>query len=157
MTAHQTRFATSADGTPIAYERLGDGPPLVVVSGILCDRNVTRALAERLAEWCTVLHYDRRGRGASGDTSPYAVAREVEDLAALIAAAGGAAAVYGHSSGAGLALHAAASGLPITGSCCTSRPTGVTTRRAGEARAPSPRRRSPRSLPAGSRTRCATS
>jgi catechol 2,3-dioxygenase-like lactoylglutathione lyase family enzyme/alpha-beta hydrolase superfamily lysophospholipase len=104
----------SADGTPIAFERLGAGRPVVVVGGASCDRTVTRPFAERLADRYSVINYDRRGRGDSGDTAPYAVEREVEDLAALIAEAGGVAAVYGHSSGAGLALHAAASGLPVT-------------------------------------------
>ena len=109
-----TEFVTSADGTRIAYDRLGDGPPVVVASGIFCARPTTQALAERLAEAFTVVNYDRRGRGESGDTPPYAVAREVEDLAALVDAVGGAAALYGHSSGAGLALRAAAAGVPIT-------------------------------------------
>jgi pimeloyl-ACP methyl ester carboxylesterase len=109
-----TSYATSTDGTRIAFDRFGDGPPVVIVSGMFCDRQRTDDLAQHLAKRCTVINYDRRGRGDSGDTSPYAVAREVEDLAALIAHAAGAAAVYGHSSGAGLAVHAAASGLPIT-------------------------------------------
>ena len=104
---------TSADGTPIAFDRLGDGPPVVVVGGILCDRAKTRSLAEELAPGFTVINYDRRGRGDSGDSAPYAVEREIEDLGALIAAAGGTTSVYAHSSGAGLALHAAAHGLPI--------------------------------------------
>ncbi|MFF0310468.1 alpha/beta fold hydrolase [Streptosporangium sp. NPDC004379] len=103
----------SADGTRIAFERLGEGPPVVVVGGATCDRTVTRPLAERLARRFTVINYDRRGRGDSGDTTPYAVEREVEDIAALIVAAGGTAFVYGHSSGAALALHAAARGLPV--------------------------------------------
>ena len=107
------KTVTSADGTTIAYDRLGDGPPVVVVGGALADRAVLAATAEALAAHRTVLNYDRRGRGDSGDTAPYAVAREVEDLAALIAAAGGSAALYGHSSGAALALHAAADGLPV--------------------------------------------
>jgi pimeloyl-ACP methyl ester carboxylesterase len=110
MTSH----VTSADGTRIAYDRLGEGPPVVIISGIFCTRHTTQQLAEALAERFTVVNYDRRGRGESGDTPPYAVAREVEDLAALIAEAGGSASVYGHSSGAGLALHAAAGGLPVT-------------------------------------------
>ena len=109
-----THFATSADGTRIAFDRLGRGTPVVIVSGIFCDRTRTQELAERLAHHFTVINFDRRGRGESGDTPPYGVAREVEDLAAVIAHAGGAAAVYGHSSGAGVALRAAASGLPIT-------------------------------------------
>lgn len=100
-------------GTTIAYERYGQGPPVIVVGGAACDRAVTRPLAERLASHFTVFNYDRRGRGDSGDTPPYAVEREIEDLAALIAVAGGTASVYGHSSGAGLALQAAAHGLPI--------------------------------------------
>lgn len=104
---------TSADGTAIAYERYGDGPPVIVVGGATCHREIMRPLSERLARHFDVINYDRRGRAGSGDTPPYAVAREVEDLAALIAEAGGTAAVYGHSSGAGLALHAAAAGLPI--------------------------------------------
>ena len=108
------QYVTSLDGTRIAFDRLGQGQPLIIVSGILCDRRKTRALAERLSRSFDVIHYDRRGRGDSGDHPRYAVQREVDDLAALIAEAGGAAAVYGHSSGAGLALHAAAGGLPIT-------------------------------------------
>ena len=109
-----TNYVSSPDGTKIAYDRLGDGPPVVLVSGLFCHRPMTQPLAERLAPDFTVVHYDRRGRGESGDTPPYAVEREVEDLAALIDELGGAAAVYGHSSGAGLALEAVAAGLPIT-------------------------------------------
>jgi len=104
----------SADGTPIAYDRYGDGPPLITAAGAFCARATTEPLARALAAQFTVLNYDRRGRGDSGDTAPYAVEREIGDLAALIAAAGGSAAVFGHSSGATLALKAAASGLPIT-------------------------------------------
>jgi Alpha/beta hydrolase family len=103
----------SADGTLIAFEQLGAGKPLIVVGGATCDGARMRPVAERLAQDFAVINYDRRGRGDSGDTLPYAVEREVEDLAALIARAGGTASVYGHSSGAGLALHAAAHGLPI--------------------------------------------
>ena len=106
-------YVTSPDGTRIAFDRLGQGPPVVVVSGMFCDRQTTRDLAEHLAQQFSVVNYDRRGRGDSGDTAPYAVEREVDDLGALIAASGGSASVYGHSSGAGLALTAAASGLPI--------------------------------------------
>src|ERR671911_53544 len=104
---------TSRDGTQIAFDRLGDGPPVVVVGGQLCDRALTRSTAEELAKHFTVFNYDRRGRGDSGDTAPYAVEREIEDIGALIVEAGGTASVYGHSSGAGLVLHAAAHGLPI--------------------------------------------
>ncbi len=102
----------SADGTSIAFDRLGDGQPVIVVGGILCDRAKTRPLAEELAKHFTVINYDRRGRGDSGDTAPYAIEREIEDLRALVAEVGGTASVYGHSSGAGLVLHAAADGLP---------------------------------------------
>jgi pimeloyl-ACP methyl ester carboxylesterase len=104
---------TSADGTPIAFDRLGDGPPVIVVGGQLCDRSLTRPTAEELAKNFAVFNYDRRGRGDSGDTAPYAIEREIEDIDALVAEAGGKASVYAHSSGAGLALHAAAAGLPI--------------------------------------------
>ena len=107
-------YVTSADGTRIAYERFGDGPPLVIVGGLLCDRRTFQPLAEQLASRFAAITYDRRGRGDSGDTPPYAVEREIEDLAAVIAAVGGEASVYGHSSGAGLALEAAAAGAPIT-------------------------------------------
>jgi pimeloyl-ACP methyl ester carboxylesterase len=109
----QARTVTSADGTPIAFERLGDGPPLIVVGGATCDRARMRDVSERFARDRAVLNYDRRGRGDSGDTQPYAVEREVEDIATLIEEAGGSASLYGHSSGAGLALHAAAHGLPV--------------------------------------------
>jgi pimeloyl-ACP methyl ester carboxylesterase len=86
-----------------------------VVAGLLCDRARMRDLAERLAGSFTVINYDRRGRGESGDTEPYAVEREIEDLRALIDTVGGSSAVYGHSSGAGLALNAAAAaGARIT-------------------------------------------
>jgi pimeloyl-ACP methyl ester carboxylesterase len=105
---------TSKDGTTIAFERLGAGPPLIVVVGAFNDRSTGAPLAAHLAPHLTVFNYDRRGRGDSGDTAPYAVEREIEDLQALITEAGGAAAVFGYSSGAVLALKAAARGLPIT-------------------------------------------
>ena len=105
---------TSKDGTTIAFDRLGDGPPVILVSGGSVDRSSNAPLAERLAEHFTVFNYDRRGRGPSGDTPPYAVAREVEYIDAVITAAGGSACLYGTSSGAALALEAAASGLAIT-------------------------------------------
>jgi pimeloyl-ACP methyl ester carboxylesterase len=104
---------TSRDGTPIAYERSGDGPALILVLGAFCDRAVAAPLAAVLAPHFTTFAYDRRGRGDSGDTQPYAVEREVEDLAALMSKAGGTALVYGHSSGAVLAIEGAARGLPI--------------------------------------------
>jgi pimeloyl-ACP methyl ester carboxylesterase len=106
--------AESADGTLIAYERRGSGPALVLVGGALCTAASDAPLAELLAPHFSVFTYDRRGRGASGDTAPYAVQREIEDLAAVIGAAGGHFAVHGTSSGAALALRAAAAGLPIT-------------------------------------------
>jgi alpha-beta hydrolase superfamily lysophospholipase len=105
---------TSSDGTPIAYERYGDGLPLILVVGAFNTRATGVPLAMSLASRHAVFTYDRRGRGDSGDTAPYAVEREIEDLGALMAAAGGAAAVFGYSSGANLALQAAARGLPIT-------------------------------------------
>ena len=104
---------TSRDGTTIAFERLGDGEPVVLVGGALQGRTTYHPLAEELARHLTVFNYDRRGRGDSGDTAPYTVERELDDLAAVIAEAGGSASVYGHSSGAALVLHAAARGLPI--------------------------------------------
>ncbi|MEV0721210.1 alpha/beta fold hydrolase [Micromonospora purpureochromogenes] len=105
----------SADGTTIAYERSGDGPAIVLVGGAFNDRTTTRAVAAALAGDFTVFGYDRRGRGDSGDTAPYAVQREIEDLAALIGAAGGTAYLYGISSGAILAALATAAGLPVAG------------------------------------------
>lgn len=106
-------YATSADGTQIAFDRLGQGPILVVVGGMFCDRQTMRPLAEQLAQRFTVINYDRRGRGESGNAGPYAVDREVDDLAALIAETGPAS-LYGHSSGAGLAAHAAARPVALT-------------------------------------------
>src|ERR1700738_3245539 len=100
----------SKDGTSIAFERRGDGPPLILVVGAFNDRATGAPLADVLMPHLSVFTYDRRGRGDSGDTLPYAVDREIEDLAALIDAAGGAAAVFGYSSGAALSLHAAAAG-----------------------------------------------
>ncbi|MER7106766.1 alpha/beta fold hydrolase [Streptomyces sp. NPDC000229] len=105
---------TSDDGTPLAYERRGDGPPLVLVSGALCTGASEARLAELLAPHFATYTYDRRGRGDSGDADRYAVEHEVEDLAAVIDTAGGSAAVHGMSSGGALALEAAAAGLPIT-------------------------------------------
>lgn len=110
-------WATSADGTPIAFERVGSGPPLVAVGGALADRRFGSGLARRLSGAVTVVTYDRRGRGASGDTPPYLPERETEDLAAVLAAAGGAGAVFGHSSGGVLALEAAASGVAMEALC----------------------------------------
>jgi pimeloyl-ACP methyl ester carboxylesterase len=108
---------TSKDGTTIAYDRLGKGPALILVGGSFQYRAIdprTSQIAELLAQEFTTFHYDRRGRGDSGDTLPFAKERESEDLAALIAEAGGSAFVFGMSSGGVLALEAAARGLAIT-------------------------------------------
>lgn len=107
----------SQDGTAIAFDRSGQGPALILVGGAFQYRAIdppTAQLAALLTEQFTVVHYDRRGRGDSGDTQPYAVEREIEDLEALITEAGGQAAVFGMSSGGALALDAAARGLAIT-------------------------------------------
>lgn len=103
----------SKDGTTIAFDQLGSGPTIVLVAGAATDRALNGRIAEALAGSFTVLNYDRRGRGDSDDTPPYAVAREIDDLAAVLDAAGGSAHVIGFSSGAALAAEAAASGLPI--------------------------------------------
>ncbi|MFF1834642.1 alpha/beta fold hydrolase [Streptomyces sp. NPDC058231] len=103
----------SADGTLIAYRRQGDGPPVILVGGALSTAATDAPLASLLSARFDVVTYDRRGRGSSGDSAPYTVEREVEDLAALIARIGGRASVFGMSSGGALALEAAASGLPI--------------------------------------------
>lgn len=104
---------TSADGTRIAYETHGTGPALICVDGAMCYRGFgsMHPLAELLKDRFTVYLFDRRGRGESGNTLPYAPEREVEDIAALLEAAGGEAFLYGISSGAALALRAA-SALP---------------------------------------------
>jgi pimeloyl-ACP methyl ester carboxylesterase len=111
---------TSKDGTSIAYDRQGDGPAVILIGGGLLDPVTGRdgrwenaPLAAVLAERFTVYNYDRRGRGDSGDTPPYALDRELEDLHALIAEAGGTAHLYGLSSGGAVALEAAAAGLPV--------------------------------------------
>lgn len=103
----------SIDGTVIAFDQIGDGPPIIVVAGAACDRAIDVPIAEALANHFTVLNYDRRGRGESADTPPYSVDREIEDIEVLLRAAGGSASVLGLSSGAVLAAEAAASGLPI--------------------------------------------
>jgi len=111
---------TSTDGAPIAYERSGSGPAVILVGGALVDPATGRPgrwenapLARELAAHFTVYNYDRRGRGDSGDSPPYAVERELEDLEALIAEAGGSAHVYGLSSGGALALEAVATGIAV--------------------------------------------
>ena len=99
----------SKDGTPIAFNRVGRGSPVIIVDGALCHRTMGPAgqLTKLLAPHFTVFTYDRRGRGASGDTPPYAVERELEDIGALVAEAGGTAFLWGSSSGAVLVLDAA--------------------------------------------------
>jgi pimeloyl-ACP methyl ester carboxylesterase len=103
----------SSDGTYIAFERLGEGPVIVIVGGSLADHQFYAPLANELAGHFTVYNFDRRGRGQSGDTEPYAVEREVEDLGTLVADAKEPVFVYGHSAGSALALRAAATGLNI--------------------------------------------
>ncbi|QNE79678.1 alpha/beta fold hydrolase (plasmid) [Streptomyces finlayi] len=103
----------SADGTEIAFEQSGSGPAVVLVASALADRSDTTKLAALLAQHFTVVNYDRRGRGASGDANAYAPDREVEDIAALIEHVGGSASLFGSSSGAVLALRAAAAGVHV--------------------------------------------
>ncbi len=114
----QIEKATSEDGTTIAYEAYGAGPVAVVVGGAFCDRGAFRDVAQAWgALGLTGVTYDRRGRGDSGDTHPYAVGREVEDLTAVIEAAGDStspAYVFGVSSGGALVIEAIAAGAPIT-------------------------------------------
>ncbi len=109
------KTVTSKDGTRIAYEQLGSGPPLLLVDGAFCGRGFgpMAKLAALLSAHFTVIHYDRRGRGDSGNTAPYAVARELEDIQALVDAAGGSVAMYGISSGAVLAARAVAHGVNV--------------------------------------------
>src|ERR1051325_9411844 len=97
---------TSKDGTSIAYDKKGQGPAVILVAGAMCFRSFgpLPQLSELLAPHFTVFTYDRRGRGESGDTQPYSVQREIEDIEAMIGEAGGSACVYGISSGAALAL-----------------------------------------------------
>lgn len=112
-----TEFATSKDGTRLAYDKLGSGPPLVIVNGALSVRTFVfaRKMAEEFAKSFTVYNYDRRGRGESGDTKPYSVRKEIEDVAAMVKVAGGKPYVVGFSSGAALALEAAAANVPMAG------------------------------------------
>jgi pimeloyl-ACP methyl ester carboxylesterase len=113
-TTSTLEHVTSKDGTKIAFDRLGSGPPVVLVSGGSVDRGSNAPLAGVLASDFTVFNYDRRGRGPSGDTQPYAPQREFEDIEAVIGAAGGPVGLYGSSSGAALALEATASGVPVS-------------------------------------------
>ncbi len=110
-------YVTSRDGTKIGYSVIGSGPPLILVDGAMCWRAMGPAtpLAEELKDQFTVYTYDRRGRGESGDTKPYATGREVEDLAAIVEAAGGSAKLYAISSGVLVALETANTIDGITG------------------------------------------
>jgi pimeloyl-ACP methyl ester carboxylesterase len=115
MTDLPTRHAESADGTRVAYRRVGSGPPVVLVGGALATAEAFGPLATALADaGLQGVPYDRRGRGDSGDGAAYAAQREVEDLSAVIDAVGDDAVVFGHSSGAVLALFAAAQGVSMT-------------------------------------------
>src|SRR5687767_5470417 len=98
------RLVTSRDGTRIAYDQAGEGPALILVNGALATRTSSSELAQLMADDFTVYSYDRRGRADSPSTQPYSVQREVEDIEAIVDAAGGTACVYGKSSGACLAL-----------------------------------------------------
>src|SRR5260221_14446683 len=104
------RFVTSKDGTRISFDQSGKCPAIILVVGAFNDRFTGAPLGHLLEPHFTVFNYDRRGRGNSGDTAPYAVEREIEDLEALITEAGGSADMFGYSSGAALALKAAAGG-----------------------------------------------
>jgi pimeloyl-ACP methyl ester carboxylesterase len=103
----------SADGTSIAYQRDGSGPAVILIGGGLDDGSENAPLAEELAEHFTVYNFARRGRGDSGDTQPYGVQREIEDIAALIEESGGIGYLFGVSSGGMFAMEAAAAGLAI--------------------------------------------
>ena len=111
----ENRTTTSRDGTTIAFTKRGSGPPLIIVDGAFCYRENGPAteLASRLAQHFTVLTYDRRGRGKSGDTAPYTAEREVDDLRALAREAGTAPFVVGISSGGALILQAVANGVDV--------------------------------------------
>jgi len=113
---------TSADGTTIAYDRAGSGPAIVFVAGAFNLRDTLAPLANELADEFTVVTYDRRARGDSGNTKPWSIDREVEDLDALIAEVGGRASLFGLSSGAILALHAAAHGSAVDRVVCYEPP-----------------------------------
>lgn len=109
--SHET--VTSADGTRIAFTAHGEGKPVILVGGAFNDRTTVTGAAEVLADGFTAIAYDRRGRGDSGDAEKYEVEREIEDIAALIAHGGGTASLFGHSSGAILALEATRQGIGV--------------------------------------------
>jgi len=107
-------WVTSADGSQIAVETVGRGRPVILIGGAFNDRTTMAGLAQVLSAYYLAATYDRRGRGDSGDQSgDYSVDREMEDLRAVIGQAGGSACLFGHSSGAVLALEAARRGLPV--------------------------------------------
>jgi pimeloyl-ACP methyl ester carboxylesterase len=108
------RKAVSRDGTTIAYEKAGEGPPIVLLNGAFRDHTIFDVLVRELTPHCTTYVYDRRGRGASGDSPAYFPEREIEDLEVVIEEAGGSAAVFAGSTGANLALQAVLRGAPIT-------------------------------------------
>src|SRR5919108_250731 len=104
------KSVTSKDGTTIAFDQSGKGPAVILIDGALQYRAFDQGmapLADLLSQNFTVIHYDRRGRGDSSDTQPYALQREVEDIESLIDEVGGSASLYGISSGAALAMEAA--------------------------------------------------
>jgi pimeloyl-ACP methyl ester carboxylesterase len=109
------RTVSSSDGTTIAYDRYGEGPLVILVGGAMSHRRFKKMveLAEQLSERCTVINYDRRGRGDSDEAGPFAMQREIEDIAALIEAAGGRASLWGWSSGGALALRAAGADIGV--------------------------------------------
>jgi alpha-beta hydrolase superfamily lysophospholipase len=113
-TTIETAAVTSNDGTRIEFDRSGEGPAVVIIGAGPTDRSANTPVAELLAAHFAVYNYDRRARGGSGDTHPYTVDREYEDLAAVIDATGSSVLVYGTSGGAVIALEAAARDLPIT-------------------------------------------
>jgi pimeloyl-ACP methyl ester carboxylesterase len=114
MAVAELEMTASRDGTPIAFEFSGEGPALILMGGTWNDRHTPAELADRLSADFTVYRYDRRDRGDSGFTAPYSVDGEIEDLVAVIEAAGGSAHAFGHSSGGALALEATAAGAPIS-------------------------------------------
>lgn len=105
---------TSNDGTQIAFSKIGTGPALLIVGGSLADHHFYAPLAEAMAPHFTVYTLDRRGRGLSEDTKPYAPEREIEDVAAVMALSNGPTFLYGHSAGAALALRVAAADIALT-------------------------------------------
>jgi pimeloyl-ACP methyl ester carboxylesterase len=115
-TAPQNITVKSSDGTEISYDKVGSGPVLIVVTGASHFRKTDPHFAELariLSDQFTVINYDRRGRGMSGDNPPYSVRKEIDDIAALIAANGDRASLLGYSSGAVLAIEVAVAGLPV--------------------------------------------